>query len=118
MKNIKQVIALLIAASLIPFQAHAILRGVAGGGSGGATSTNRCTSLTTTQCAALYGYAVATEFGAKCDGTTDDTAALQSAMNTGYPVLVQGVCVTKTTLTATAANQGLFAFANNTIYDT
>lgn len=112
-------IALFAALSLaLCSPAYAGLKAVAGGTGGGPTVNSRCPNLTTTQCAKLIGYAVATEFGAKCDGVTNDSVALAAAAASGYPVLIQGTCAITLQVKATADNWAFFAFPNATTYDT
>lgn len=95
-------------------------------GSGGSSTTNRCTNLTAQQCAALYGYAIPTEWGATCNGTTDDAVALEhAAAASGFPVMIAGTapngtilnCNIRTQIKATVDNEAFFAFPNSPVYD-
>jgi hypothetical protein len=56
------------------------------------------------------------DFGAVLDGVTNDSAALQAALNTGKSVLIpHGVCLYNTSVTFVADNQCIYGLGNDSV---
>ena len=76
----------------------------------GTIITASCT-VSPTACVTAFGYGYAPWWGVKCDGSTDDAAALQAAITAlaGNKLYVQaGTCVVKTSLTYTTSSASVF----------
>ena len=58
------------------------------------------------------------EFGAKCDGTTDDSPAFQAALNAGDVKVPAGTCVIDRTVKITASNRHLECSRGTTLKQT